>query len=231
MSADAGASLLLRLDGVRLRAGGAHPLREFTLDVAAGEAVGVLGPRGSGKTALLDVISGFLRPVRGRITLGGIDITGWAAPRIARAGVARSFQTPPSLDGATIHESLVAAAVGRGLRVRGLRAAVGRGLMVSGLDANVFHNVAALGPAGQRSLTIARVVAAAPRLALLDEPLAGLAPDEAGVVIAALRRVRDLGITLLVTAHEASSLRVVCSRAVLMRDGRVYGPATEVRSA
>jgi ABC-type branched-subunit amino acid transport system ATPase component len=230
MSADA-APALLRLDGVALRAGGGCPPREFTLDVDAGEAVGVLGPRGSGKTALLDVVSGFLRPARGRITLGGTDVTGWAAFRIARAGVARSFQTPRPPDGAAVDEALVAAAVGRRLSARELREAVGRGLAVTGLETMVRHNIATLSPAGRRLLSLACIVAAAPRLALLDEPLAGLDPDAAGVVIATLRRLRDLGITLVVTAHEASSLRVVCSRAVYLRGGRIAGPAAEVRSA
>ena len=231
MSAGVAAPSLLRLDGVVLRGGGGYPPRELTLDVAAGEAVGLFGPRGSGKTALLDAVSGFLRPVRGRIALAGTDITGWAASRIARAGVARSFQTPRSPDGAAVGEALVAAAVGRRLSARELREAFGRGLAVTGLETMAHHNVAALGPAARRLVTLACVVAAAPQLALLDEPLAGLGPDAAGLVIATLRRLRDLGITLLVTAHEASSLRVVCSRTVFIRDGRIVGPDAEIRSA
>jgi branched-chain amino acid transport system ATP-binding protein len=231
MSTDAAGSPLLRLDGVALRADGGYPFREFTLDVAGGEAVGVLGPRGSGKTALLDVVSGFLRPVRGSIALGGTDITRWAASRIARAGVARSFQKPRFVDGAAVDEALLAAAVGRGLSAPELREAVGRGLTITGLETMVRHDIAGLDPAARRLLTLGCVVAAAPRLALLDEPLAGLSPDAAGMIIATLRRMRDLGITLLVTAHEASSLRVVCSRALFLRDGRIAGLAAETRSA
>jgi branched-chain amino acid transport system ATP-binding protein len=212
---------LLRLDAVAVRAEGARPLREFTIEVEAGEAVGVLGPRGSGKTALLDVISGFLHPQRGRITFGGDDITGWPARRIARAGVARSFQTPPFLDGTMIHDTVEAAAIGRGLGGREAREAVRRGLAITGLDTKMYCTGTALDPAEQRLLTLARVAAASPRLALLDEPLAGLAPEAAGLVVSTLRRLRDLGITLIVTAHDSASLRVVCSRTVVTRDGRI----------
>jgi len=212
---------LLRLDGVRIRADGARPAREFTIDIAPGGALGVLGPRGSGKTALLDVVSGFLRPERGRIALCGEDITGWAARRIARAGVARSFQTPPFLDGTMIDDAVAAAAIGRGLSARRARDAVRLGLAITGLEPTRYRTGAALGPAEQRLLTLARVAAAAPLLALLDEPLAGLAPEAAGLVVATLRRLREIGITLIVTAHDAASLRVVCSRAALMRDGRL----------
>jgi branched-chain amino acid transport system ATP-binding protein len=218
-----GAAPLLRLDAVRIRAAGAWPGREFTIDVAPGESLGVLGPRGSGKTALLDVVSGFLHPERGRIALCGEDITGWAPRRIARAGVARSFQTPPFLDATVVYDAVVAAAIGRGLSARRTRDAVGVGLAITGLEPKRYRTGAALEPAEQRLLTLARVAAAAPRLALLDEPLAGLAPEAAGLVVSTLRRLREIGIPLIVTAHDAASLRVVCSRVVLMRDGRIVG--------
>ena len=233
MNAGTGTVPMLSVDGVSVRARGASTLSEITIDAAPGEAIGVVGPRGSGKTALLDVISGFLRPVRGRVVLNGEDITGRPAHLIARAGVARSFQTPLFLDGTAIHEAVAAAAIGRGLSPRKTREAVGRALAVTGLEAKAYDSGAALGPAEQRLLTLARVVAAAPRLALLDEPLAGLALEAAGLVVSALRRLHELGITLIVTAHDPASLRVLCSRAVLLRGGRIVaaGRPAEIRRA
>lgn len=232
MNVDGGGARL-RLDGISVRAGTAWPLREITIEVAPGEALGVFGPRGSGKTALLDVISGFLRPERGRIVLDGEDITGWSVRRIARAGVARSFQAPPFLDGTMIHEAISAAAIGRGLTARATREAVRRALAITGLEARAYDTGAALGPAEHRLLTVARVAAAAPRLALLDEPLAGLAPGAAGLIVSALRRLDEFGITLIVTAHDPASLRVLCSRAVLLRDGRIVAASrpAEIRRA
>lgn len=231
-SAD-GAEPLLRLEDVVLAANGTHPAREFTVDVAAGEALGVLGPRGSGKTALLDVVSGFLRPRRGRIVLGGAEITGWTARRIARAGVARTFQTPAFLDGTMIHDTVMAAAIGRGLPSRQARAVVRRELALAGLEAKMYLTSTALNSVEQRLLTLARVAAAVPRLALLDEPLAGLEPAGAGRILSGLRRLRSLGITLVVTAHDGASLRVLCDQAVLMGDGRIVaaGRPAEVRGA
>lgn len=228
-----GAEPLLRLDDVVLPADGPHPAREFTLDVAAGEALGVLGPRGSGKTALLDVVSGFLRPRHGRILIGGAEITGWSARRIARAGVARTFQTPASPDGPMIRDAVTAAAIGRGLTGRQARAAVRTGLALAGLEVKMYLTSAALNSVERRLLALALVAAAVPRLALLDEPLAGLEPAGAGRVLSGLRRLRSLGITLVVTAHDAASLRVLCDRAALMRDGRIMaaGRPGEVRGA
>ena len=233
MNVRAGAEPLLCLDGVVVPADGPRPDREFTLVVAPGEALGVLGTRGSGKTALLDVVSGFLRAERGRIMLNGTEITGWTARRIARAGVARTFQTPASLDGAVIRDAVAAAAIGRGLTGRPARTAISTGLALAGLEAKMYLAGAALDPVERRMLGLARVAAASPRLALLDEPLAGLHPAGAGRVLAGLRRLRDLGIALVVTAHEAASLRVLCDRAVLVRDGRIAaaGRPAEVRGA
>jgi len=216
-----GGRLLLGVQGVSAGSGTARPLRDVSLDVDPGEALGVLGPRGSGKTALLNVISGFLRPERGRITFAGRDVTGWAPRRIARAGVARSFQAVSALNGADIGDVVLAAAVGRGLGARERREAVEEALTITGLASHLHRDSASLGPVEQRLVRLARVAAAAPRLALLDEPLAGLPPAGAGRVVSVLLRLRSAGIAMIVTGHHPASLRVVCSQAVLMRGGRI----------
>jgi ABC-type branched-subunit amino acid transport system ATPase component len=223
---------LLQIDGLGICAGADWPLREVTFEVAAGESVGLLGPRGAGKTALLDAISGFVHPARGRISLEGCDITGWPAHRVARAGVARSFQTPLRLDGQTVHDVVAAAAIGRGLSARATRESVQRALAFAGLGPEISGGVLPP-PAGPRLIALARVAAAAPRLALLDEPLAGLVGDATGLVVSALRRLHASGATLLVTAHDPASLRVVCSRALVLRDGRIVaaGRPAEMRGA
>jgi ABC-type branched-subunit amino acid transport system ATPase component len=223
MRADGRGGPLLRVDGVSVHGRGAWPLRGVSLDVAAGEAFGVLGPRGSGKTLLLDVISGFLRPAQGHVVFLGEDLTRWPAHRIARAGIARTFQTAPVLDGAPVREAVRAAAVGRGLGARQIHEAIEQALALTGLEAVQYRPGTSLPPAEQRLLRLAMVAAAAPRLALLDEPLAGLAPAAAGRIVSVLRRLHGRGAALLVTAHDPASLRVVCSRAVLLRGGRIAG--------
>jgi ABC-type branched-subunit amino acid transport system ATPase component len=215
--------VVLRVDGVCVRRGNRWPLREITIEVAAGEALGVLGPRASGKTALLDVISGFLRPERGHVVLDGENITRWPAYRIARAGVARSFQAAPQLDGAAVRDAVLAAAVGRGLSAMERRESVEEALAMTGLDAIEHRSTASLRPVERRLLCFARVAAAAPRLALLDEPLAGLPAADGGRIVSALRRLSAHGIALVVTAHDPASLRILCSRAVLLLGGRISG--------
>jgi ABC-type branched-subunit amino acid transport system ATPase component len=212
---------LLRLAGVVIPACGMRPRREFTADVRAGEAVALLGPRGSGKTALLDVVCGLLRPAAGRVVFHGEDITGRPTPRIARAGIARTFQTPPALGGTAVGEAVLAAAVGRRLRGRPRAQAVETGLAIAGLAPAPCSLDGPLDPAARHLVALGRVAAAAPSLALLDEPLAGVSRDHLGPVVGALRRLRDLGITLVVTAHDAGPLRAVCSRALAIREGRI----------
>lgn len=216
-------SALLQIDRIGVRCGSGWTLEGATLEVRAGEAVGVLGRRGSGKTALLDVISGFLRPQRGRLALAGKDITRWAPHRIARAGVARSFQDAPEFDGLSVGDAVFAAAVGRGLGRRAASQAVDRALVITGLEGEEHRAAGSLRRAELRLLCVARVAAAAPRLALLDEPLAGLAPAAAGRVVSALRRLHGLGTAMIVTGHDPASLRVVCSRALFLDDGRLAG--------
>jgi ABC-type branched-subunit amino acid transport system ATPase component len=214
---------LLRLDGVSVRAGTAWPLRDVTMEIGGGEAWGVLGPRGSGKTALLDVISGFLRPAHGRVLFLGEELTLRPPDRIARAGIARSFQTASGLDGGSVHDAVLAAAVGRRAGARETRDAVESALAATGLETVQYRPGASLAPVERQLVRLAIVAAAAPRLALLDEPLSGLAPAAAGRIVSALRQLHSRGIALLVTAHDPASLRVVCSRAVLLRDGRIAG--------
>jgi ABC-type branched-subunit amino acid transport system ATPase component len=234
MTADAvTGSVLLRLEDVGARTDGGWVLRDVTLGVAPAEAVGLVGPRGSGKTALLDTVSGFLHPAQGRVSLAGYDITGWRPHHVARAGIARSFQTADSPEDTTVLEAVAESAIGRGLSARATRDAVRRALLLTGLDGAASEDAAALPAAERRLLALARVAAAAPRLALLDEPLAGLAPPAAGLIVSALRRLHEAGVALLVTAHNPASLRVLCSRAVVLRDGRITGGGrpTEIRCA
>jgi branched-chain amino acid transport system ATP-binding protein len=190
-------SALLQLDRVSVRSGGGWALDGMTLEVQDGEAVGVLGRCGSGKTALLDIISGFLRPQRGRLTLAGMDITRWAAHRIARAGVARSFQDASGFDGLSVGDAVFAAAVGRGLERRVASQTVDNALVITGLDGQEDRAAGSLGPAELRLMCVARVAAAAPRL--------------------------GLGTAMIVTGHDPASLRVVCSRALFLNDGRFAG--------
>jgi ABC-type branched-subunit amino acid transport system ATPase component len=212
---------LLCVRGIDVRAGPAWRLRDVAIDVQAGKAVAVLGARGSGKTALLDVISGFVRPEQGRVAFDGRDVTRWPPHRIARAGVARSFQNAAAPEGCAVVDAVRAAAVGRGLGHHAAARLVAEALAATGLEADARREAASLPPDRLRLLWIARVAAAAPRLALLDEPLAGLAPAGAGRVISVLRRLEALGIAMIVTGHDPEALRAVCPRAVLLRDGRI----------
>ncbi len=187
-------------------------LDDVSLTVAAGEILGIVGPNGSGKTTLFNVISGFYRPHGGTIRLSGRLISGARPNQVSRLGVARTFQhlrlfgnltvTENMLVCAGPHPHLVVLAVpvlaGRDLAVRP-SAEAARGRAARRLRTGpVLRALPGMLPYGiQRRLELARAIASAPRLLLLDEPAAGLNGEERAQLATIVRSVRDSGVTVV----------------------------------
>lgn len=208
----------LAIDRASTAFGGLRAVDEVSFTIPDKEIVGLLGPNGSGKTTLINLISGALAPSGGTIRLGGTRLSGNRPYRIARAGVARTFQlvrilpsltltenvTVPTLFGANRHGSA---------RARGVAAA---SLSKVGLTAG--HDL----PAGdltyidQKRLELARALAAEPRLLLLDEWLAGLNPTELREGIELIRSLTASGLTIIMVEHIMEAVRALCPRALVM---------------
>ena len=212
--------------------GGLRAVDGLDLAIAPGEIVGLLGPNGSGKTTVLNVISGALLPDRGSVTLQGAELVGLPVFRIARLGVARTFQLVRVFAAMSARENVVAG-LAFGARPRFGRAAhaeAARLLECVGLVAQAERRAHELTYIDQKRLELARALALAPRLLLLDEWLAGLNPAELHDGIALVKMLRGEGLTIIIVEHVMDAIRSLCDRCVVMNAGRkiAEGPPAAV---
>ena len=211
---------VLEVSGLTRRFGGLVAVNDMGFTIHAGEIVGLLGPNGSGKTTAINLISGVLRPDAGSVVLDGTDIAGWPTFRIARLGVARTFQLVRVLDGMTCGEN-----VNSGLAFNH-RSRDENGASIEALLARVGLADCSSRPAAEltyidrKRLELARALALRPRVLLLDEWLAGLNPSELQVGIALIRSLKEEGLSILMVEHVMEAIRSLCSRCVVMSSGR-----------
>jgi len=231
MSAPASTPLpspLLTIRQLHKSFGGLHAVNALDLDVMPGEILGLLGPNGSGKTTVMNLISGALRADAGSISLQGPgqqrhELAGQPAWRIARLGVARTFQLVRVLGGMTCLENVQA---GMAYRARpAFGPAAGRQalqwLACVGLEAQAQTPAQALTYIDQKRLELARALAQEPQLLLLDEWLAGLNPTELQQGIALIQSLQQRqNLTIVLVEHVMEAVRALCGRCVVMMAGR-----------
>jgi branched-chain amino acid transport system ATP-binding protein len=212
---------LLEVDGVSKSFGGVRAVSQVSFDVEEGELIGVMGPNGSGKTTLFNLITGALSPDAGAIRLRGRNIAGWAPHRVCGAGIARTFQLVRSFAGLSARDNVL---VGRlyGCARDGGRAAeaeVDRLLALVGLEGKGALRPAQLTLIDRKRLELARALATAPQLLLLDELMAGLNPIETHAAIALIRRLQGEGVTILLVEHIVWALMELSRRIVVLSAG------------
>jgi branched-chain amino acid transport system ATP-binding protein len=209
---------LLRVEQVMKRFGGFRALDGVSLDLAPGEVLGLVGPNGSGKTTCINIISGLYAPDAGRVLFDGQSIGGTAAHLLTRRGINRTFQSPKPFLSLTVRENVaIAATYGHGGRppvdLAGLLAALE-------LDRLADRPAADLNSAQQKTLDLARALATAPRVLLVDELAAGLNPAELGRMATRLRGYAREGMALLVVEHLMNFIDRVTDRVIVMNAGR-----------
>lgn len=212
---------LLSLDGLTRRFGGLTAVNGLSFDIGEGEVVGLLGPNGSGKTTALNMISGALKPSAGEIRLRGEAIGGLSPNRVARKGVARTFQLVRILPSLTVAENVVAALAFRGEPLWGDAARAEAEILLErvGLGGRGAEAAEQLTYIDQKRVELARALAAKPSLLLLDEWLAGLNPTELRTGIDLIGSLRDSGTTILLVEHVMDAVRALCSRCIVMNAG------------
>ena len=214
---------LLSARGITVRFGGVVALDDVSLDVEEGEIVGLAGPGGAGKTTLLDVVSRLVPPDRGALELRGRSLLSTPPSRVARRGVARTFQTVELFGSMTVLDHVLVGAHARA-RPFAARTALKRASGVidyCGRAAVADSRVAGLPAATRRRIELARAVAGDPSLLLLDDPAGGLDPaeaDELGALVARLRA--DLGLAVLVAGRHVRDLRGLADRVHVLDFGR-----------
>ena len=215
-------SPVLEVSALTRAFGGLVAVNAVDLSVQPGQIVGLLGPNGSGKTTALNLISGVLRPDSGSIRFAGQAIGGMPAHRIARLGLARTFQLVRVLDGMSCAENVRAGlAFHRPPLSRGeIDQSVERLLRRVGLADRAGVPASGLTYIDCKRLELARALALKPLLLLLDEWLAGLNPSELLIGIELIRSLKDEGLSILLVEHVMDAIRSLCDRCVVMNSGR-----------
>jgi len=233
----------LALAGVRRAFGGVRAVDGVELKVAPGTVHGLIGPNGSGKTTVINLVSGLLRPDQGGITVAGQSTDGLPAHRIAALGVARTFQNIrlfPELSAR--HNVLVGQHLRRHpspvARLCGLPSARAEERQADAEADALLERVGLGGRAGekarslsygeQRRVEIARALAARPRVLLLDEPTAGMNPSEVRAVAALIRQVATEGHAVLLVEHNVRLVMEVCDHLTVLNFGRVIADGAPV---
>jgi branched-chain amino acid transport system permease protein len=220
----------LVLDGVGVRYGGVIALHDVSLSVEPGVTVGLIGPNGAGKTTLINATTGIVAPSTGTIALGGRRLDGLPPNRIARAGIARTYQNIRLFGALDVRTNLAAGAFARPGRPSDddARALLAR----AGIAHLALDSPAAALPYGdQRRLEIARALAARPTILMLDEPAAGMNPTETGRLVETIKAIARDGIGILLIEHDMTLVRAACDRVVVLNFGQVLARGTPAEIA
>ncbi len=243
--APAPGTTVLQVEGLTKRYGGVTALDGLDLEVRAGEIVALIGPNGAGKTTAFNIVTGVVPPTEGRVTLAGQPVQGRRPNVVAALGATRTFQNLQTFRSTTVRGNVT---VARHLRTRaGLLAGmlgldrpeerrtadeVDRVLTATGLEGHADRPITALSFGQQRQVEVARALALAPSLLLLDEPMAGLSLAEREHLAAMLRRVRAAGLSVLLVEHDVAAVMALADRIYVLDDGVLLaeGGPREIRS-
>ncbi|MGB6349512.1 MAG: ABC transporter ATP-binding protein [Pseudolabrys sp.] len=217
---------LLVVDRVSRRFGGLLAVNAASLTAVEGRITALIGPNGAGKTTLFSIISGFLKASEGTVRFSGEDITDEMPHRLARRGIARTFQIAQPFAGLSVRENIL---VGAHLRNRAhdtaLAAAeeIGRQL---GLGDLLDRPADTLTVAGRKRLELARALAIEPKLLLLDEVLAGLNPSEIRDIVPVIRSLCGRGVAIMMIEHVMQAVMSLAAHVFVLSEGRIIAAGT-----
>ena len=228
---------MLRVNGLTRTFGGLVAVNEVDLAVQPGMLFGVIGPNGSGKTTMFNMLTGFLEPTSGRIEFDGRDICGMAPEQIVRAGMARTFQVVRFHKDSTVRETVWSAqAVHLSWRQllqprfaasqKALAEEVEDILERTWLQPHADRLARELPFGLVRQLEIARALATRPRLLLMDEPASGMNPTETRQLAQDIRRLCDAGITVVLIEHDIEMVMNLCDRVAVLNFGKKIAEGT-----
>lgn len=229
---------LLSVEHLSVSFGGVQAVVDVSFDAWAGKAIGLIGPNGAGKSTTLGIVAGAIRPDRGCVRFAGKDVTGLSTYRRARLGMVRTFQMRGEFDRLTVLENLLVAAPGqRGEKLRYIYSGKrhwahqeqdlveeARGWLDRfGILSHEGAYAEELSGGQRRLMELARALMARPRLLLLDEPMAGVAPAMRDHLAEHLRSVVGTGIGIVLVEHELRFVEQVCENVLVLAQGSVIG--------
>ena len=212
---------LLEIIGVTKRFGGLPAVDNLTCTVRQGETLGIIGPNGAGKSTLIGLIGGSLAPTAGVIRFDGQDISRLAPHQRARLGIARTFQVAQPFTGLNVRENVIIGALfGRRNLSRSEAARVADDVLERvGMENKAYLIGGQLTVADRKRLEMARALATAPRLLLLDEVMSGLNGSEVMQAVELIRRINSSGVTVLVVEHILRAIKGVSDRVLVIHHG------------
>jgi neutral amino acid transport system ATP-binding protein len=219
---------LLEVESVSRSFGGLVALEDCSLDVEEGQVAGLIGPNGSGKTTLFNVITGYLRPERGRVRLRGADITGLSPARVFGHGIGRTFQMTRIFGRLSVVENMLVAtqrregwlrSVVKGQSSPAERARAMELLEFVGLDRLARSPASHLSFGQRKLLELAYVLVADPVIILLDEPVGGVNPTLINLIADRIRGLNEQGKTFLIVEHNMEFVMGLCDRVTVMDHG------------
>jgi ABC-type branched-subunit amino acid transport system ATPase component len=213
-----------------VRFGGVLPIDRMTLTFPGGTC-GLIGPNGAGKTTFFNVLSGFVRPIGGKVTAFDADLLGMADYKRARWGVRRTFQTEQAIANLTVFDNVRLVHENTGGERATRRDDVESAISFVGLTKEAHVPVGGLGPGQRRLVEVARAIVGRPRLVLLDEPGAGLPDEETAHLADLVRRIPDeTGALVILVDHDMSLVSACCHTTAVLDFGRLIasGPTAEV---
>jgi branched-chain amino acid transport system ATP-binding protein/urea transport system ATP-binding protein len=222
---------MLRVRALTKSFGGVKANSDVDLDVTEGSIRCVIGPNGAGKSTFVSMLSGHVRPDAGSIHFRGKEITNWPAHRVAKAGMVRKFQRPSFYPDLSVAENLEIAVLATRARGRRLRLRVEEVAESVRLSDALGTRAAHLPHGRTQWLEVGMLIGRGSRLMLLDEPTAGMTPEETSTTAALVRRlVDDQGVSAIVIEHDMSFVRSLESDVTVLHLGRVIaaGPMSEI---
>ncbi len=217
----AGGETILSVRNLSKSFGGLKAVQNVSFDVQRGSILGIIGPNGAGKTTLFNLLNGFQYPDGGEVTLDGKSVFGETPHRLCEAGVGRTFQVMRPFARLSVADNVVIGAYVRAANDAEARAHAAAAIAQVGLTP-VAHRIASeLTTKELRLMELARALAGAPRLLLLDETLAGLGANEAAEVVAVLRKLAKQGITIVIIEHTMHTMVRLVDRFVVLDHGAV----------
>jgi branched-chain amino acid transport system ATP-binding protein len=214
------------------RFGGIQAIDHLSFALKEGEVVALIGPNGAGKTTLVNLLTGVQRPTSGRIRFQGVDVTSQRPYQAARRGLARTFQIVQPFPRMTVLENVAAGALFGGARpsVAEAMEVARQQLEFTGLAALAERPASALTLAGRKRLELAKSMAMAPKILMLDEVNAGLNSSEIDGALRLIRQIAERGITILIIEHLMKVVMSLAERVLVLHHGQLIaeGSPTEI---
>jgi branched-chain amino acid transport system ATP-binding protein len=218
---------LLEVDSLSKSFRGLRAVADVSFAVPEKGIVALIGPNGAGKTTCFNMIAGAMRPDSGRVRLGGADITGLRADRVCGAGIGRTFQLVKPFQDLTVLENVTVGALHKHSTVAAAKVEAARFLELMELGDKRHMHAANLTLPDRKRLEVARALATAPKVLLLDEVMAGLRPTETDRMVAVLKRLRaEAGLTILLIEHVMRAVMALSDHVIVLHHGEKISEGT-----